>query len=60
MVDRGELPAEAIHIQDLHITLTADVVHQLNMNPQEVRNYFADQIREAATKALKPNFEPGT
>ena len=50
MVEQGELPAEAIHIQDLHITLTAEVVQQLNMNPQEVRNYFADQIK-AAVKA---------
>ena len=58
MVEQGELPAEAIHIQDLHISLTADVVQQLNMNPQEVRNYFAQQIKEATAQAiLSPDFQ---
>lgn len=53
MVDQGEIPADAIQIQDLHIHLTAEVVQQLNMNPAEVKNYFAQQIKEATFQALK-------
>ena len=33
-----------IYIQNLSINITAPVVEQLNMNPQEVINQFTDQI----------------
>ena len=59
MMDRGEIPAETIQIQNLSINLTAEVVQQLNMNPKEVQNYFAEQIKEATAKALlKPTLNP--
>ena len=49
---------EAIQIQNLNINLTAEIIQQLNMNPNEVQNYFAEQIKEATVKALlKPSLE---
>ena len=48
-----------IHIQNLNIYLTADVVQQLNMNPQQVINNNADFIRNAAIKAVKDVLENG-
>ena len=36
---------ESIQIQNLNINLTADVVHQLNMNPQEVINQFTEPTK---------------
>ncbi len=37
-------------IQNLNIYLTAEVVHQLNINPKEVINQIKDQLREDITK----------
>lgn len=37
-------------IQNLNIYLTADVVHQLNINPQQVINQLHEQIKEEINK----------
>lgn len=37
-------------IQNLNIYLTAEVVHQLNINPKEVINQIKEQLREDITK----------
>ena len=55
---RGAEPT-VIHIQNLNIYLTADVVQQLNMNPQQVINNNADFIRDAAIKAVKDVLKKG-
>ena len=51
-----ELVVEAIHIQNLNICLTAEVVQQLNMNPNEIQNFFAEQIKEATVKVILHKF----
>ena len=33
-----------IHIDCIQIVVDADVVHQLNLNPQEVKNYMVSQV----------------
>ena len=43
---------QGIQIQNLNINLTAEVVQQLNMNPNEVKNIFGEQIKEATVKAI--------
>ena len=40
-------------IQNLNIYLTADVVQQLNINPQQVINQLHEQIKEEITKIEK-------
>lgn len=46
-------------IQNLNIYLTADVVHQLNINPKEVINNLHNQIKEEITKIEKdPYYMP--
>ena len=41
-----------IHIENVTINITADVVHQLNMNPQEVINQLTEQIQQTSFKAI--------
>ena len=41
-------------IQNLNIYLTAEVVHQLNINPKEVINQIKEQLREDITKICSP------
>ena len=41
-----------IHIENLTINLNAEVVQQLNMNPEEVINQLSEQIQQASLKAL--------
>ena len=41
------------NIQNITINISAEVVNQLNMNPNEVVNHFHDQIEEALDKAVK-------
>ena len=41
-----------IHIENLTINLTAEVVQQLNMNPEEVVNQLTEQIQQTSLKAL--------
>ena len=48
-----------IQIQNLNIYLTADVVHQLNMNPQEVINNNMDAIQKAAVEAVQKALQSG-
>ena len=48
-----------IQIQNLNIYLTADVVHQLNMNPKEVINNNIDAIQKAAVEAVKQALQNG-
>ena len=49
-----------IHIHNLAITinLTADVVHQLNMNPEEVINQLTEQIQQTSLKAIAETTNP--
>lgn len=47
-----ELVIETIQIQNLNIYLTCEEVQQLNMNPQEVINYFAEQLKEVTVKVI--------
>jgi len=37
-------------IQNLNINLTAEVIHQLNMNPQEVINHYHELIQREIEK----------
>ena len=48
-----------IQIQNLNIYFTADVVQQLNMNPQQVINNNTEFIRDAAIKAVKDVLKNG-
>lgn len=41
------------HIQNLNIYLTADVVQQLNINPQQVINMIKDQLKTEIDKQEK-------
>ena len=41
-----------IHIENLTINLNAEVVQQLNMNPEEVVNQLTEQIQQTSLKAL--------
>lgn len=36
-----------VHIDNLTINLNAEMVHQLNMNPKEVINQLAEQIKKS-------------
>ena len=41
------------NIQNITINVTADVVNQLNMCPQQVVNHFHNQITQAINQAVK-------
>ena len=41
-----------VHIDNLTINLNAEMVQQLNMNPKEVINQLAEQIKETTVQAL--------
>jgi len=41
-----------IHIENLTINLTAEVVQQLNINPEEVINQLTEQIQQTSLKAI--------
>ena len=34
------------YIENLNITVTADIVHQLNINPKEVINMLTEQVKQ--------------
>ena len=46
-------------IQNLNVYLSAEVVHQLNMNPQQVMNIIQDQVNVEISKIEKTEFKPG-
>jgi hypothetical protein len=46
-------------IQNLNVHLTVDVVHQLNINPQEVINNLKDEVR-AELQKIEKKANPGT
>ena len=48
------------NIQNLNIYLTADVVQQLNINPQQVINQLHEQIKEEIDKITKEEIDNGT
>ena len=50
VVIKTNLGTTIYYIQNLHIHLTADVVQQLNINPQQVINQLHEQIREEINK----------
>lgn len=43
-------------IQNINIFITAEVINQLNMNPQQVVNHFSDQIKAQLDDMVKWTF----
>ncbi len=48
------------HIQTFNVTVTADTVQQLNVNPKEVINTIHDQVESEINKLQPPSDEPQT